>query len=141
MLTNCGLILVYQLRKGRSKILKVPKKLSYKEYSNESLYTKWFIICPGNCRRQEWIHEKKPELTFLCKKYSADEHNGMDGQTYEKWFEEQLLVNCPPKSLIVKDNSKYHLRKTENFAKNIMKQTRNKEKQRGKTNFEFQEGI
>ncbi|XP_031354629.1 uncharacterized protein LOC116179062 [Photinus pyralis] len=53
------------------------------------------------------------ELTFLCKKNTADAHNEMDTDTYEKWFIDQLIPNIPPNSVIVIDNASYHSRKVE----------------------------
>ena len=50
------------------------------------------------------------ELNFLCKKNTANEHEEMDGETYEKWFMEQLVPNCPRNSVVVLDNAKYHSR-------------------------------
>lgn len=50
---------------------------------------------------------------FLAKKGAADFHSEMDGETYEKWFLEQLIPNVPPRSVIVIDNAAYHTRKTE----------------------------
>jgi hypothetical protein len=53
------------------------------------------------------------KLVFLCKKNTADAHEEMDGEMYEKYFSEQLLPNLPPKSVIVVDNASYHSRKKE----------------------------
>nr|CAD7603549.1 unnamed protein product [Timema genevievae] len=51
------------------------------------------------------------ELTFLCKKNTADAHDEMDGDIYEKWFSEQLLPNTPEGAVIVIDNAAYHNRR------------------------------
>ena len=53
------------------------------------------------------------ELTFLCKKNTADAHEEMDGECFEKWFEEQLLPNIPERTTIVMDNASYHSRRQE----------------------------
>jgi hypothetical protein len=55
------------------------------------------------------------KLVFLCKKNTADAHEEMDGEMYEKYFSEQLLPNLPPKSVTVVDNASYHSRKKNNF--------------------------
>ncbi|KAJ8933307.1 hypothetical protein NQ318_015301 [Aromia moschata] len=41
---------------------------------------------------------------------SADYHEDMTANLFEKWFSEQLLPNIPPKSVIVMDNAPYHSR-------------------------------
>nr|CAD7444255.1 unnamed protein product [Timema bartmani] len=51
------------------------------------------------------------EPTFLCKKNTADAHDEMDGDIYEKWFSEQLLPNTPEGAVIVIDNAAYHNRR------------------------------
>ena len=38
----------------------------------------------------------------------GDYHDSMNGNTFKKWFTEQLLPNIPPRSLIVMDNAPYH---------------------------------
>ena len=35
----------------------------------------------------------------------------MNAETFEKWFQVQLLPNIPPSSVIVMDNASYHSRK------------------------------
>ncbi|XP_063390348.1 uncharacterized protein LOC134675930 [Cydia fagiglandana] len=44
---------------------------------------------------------------------SADYHEDMTANLYEKWFQEQLLPNLPPNSVIVLDNASYHSRQAE----------------------------
>ena len=55
-----------------------------------------------------------PSALLLCgksiKEAMADYHQDMNGDVFEKWFEERLLPNLPPKSLIIMDNAKYHSR-------------------------------
>ena len=41
---------------------------------------------------------------------SADYHEDMTGDLFEKWFVDQLLPNIPPNSVIVMDNAPYHSR-------------------------------
>lgn len=43
-------------------------------------------------------------------KSSADYHEDMTAQLFEKWFLEQLLPNIPSNSVIVLDNASYHSR-------------------------------
>jgi transposase len=50
---------------------------------------------------------------FLCKNNTADAHEEIDGEMFEKYFSEQLIPNLPPKSVIVVDNASYHSRKKE----------------------------
>ena len=38
----------------------------------------------------------------------ADYHDEMDGDTFLKWFREQLIPNIPPNSVIIMDNASYH---------------------------------
>jgi hypothetical protein len=52
-------------------------------------------------------------LVFLCKKNTADTHEEMDGEMYEKYFSEQLLTNLLPMSVIVVNNASYYSRKKE----------------------------
>ena len=44
------------------------------------------------------------------KKAMADYHEDMNGNVFERWFQERLLPNLPPKSVIIMDNAKYHSR-------------------------------
>nr|CAD7597081.1 unnamed protein product [Timema genevievae] len=53
------------------------------------------------------------ELTFLYKKNTADAHDEMDGDVYEKWSSKQLLANTPEGADIVIDNAVYHSRRCE----------------------------
>jgi hypothetical protein len=50
---------------------------------------------------------------FICKKNSVDEHDKVDGECYESWFEQSLLANLPEGSIIVVDNASCHSRKLE----------------------------
>lgn len=53
------------------------------------------------------------DMTFLAKKGAEDYHEEMDGDLFEKWFENNLLPNLPKnkKNVIVMDNASYHSRK------------------------------
>ena len=53
-----------------------------------------------------WIPNAK--LVFQAKQSSGDYHGQMNYKNFSKWFQEQLLPNIPPQSLIFMDNSKYH---------------------------------
>lgn len=44
------------------------------------------------------------------KQSSADYHEDMTADLFEKWVSEQLLPNIPPNSVIVMDNASYHSR-------------------------------
>ena len=44
----------------------------------------------------------------MGKKGSGDYHNEMNIAHYMEWFTEKMLPNCPPQSVIVMDNAKYH---------------------------------
>ena len=48
------------------------------------------------------------KLVFLCKKNTIDAHDEMDGECYEQYFQQQLIPNLPPRSVIVIDNAAYH---------------------------------
>jgi transposase len=45
------------------------------------------------------------------KNCSADYHQDMNSNLFETWFENQLLPNLPPNTVIVMDNASYHSRK------------------------------
>lgn len=64
------------------------------------------------------------EFTFLCKKNSADAHEEVDGECFEKWFQEQLLPNVPEGTVIVMDNASYHSRRQDKIptSKNTKKE-------------------
>lgn len=48
-----------------------------------------------------------------------DYHKDMDAHNFEKWFQERLLPNINPNSVIVMDNAPYHSRKVHNIASNL----------------------
>ena len=47
-------------------------------------------------------------LCFQSKHGKEDYHEEMDGPTFFKWIEEQLLPNIPAESVIIIDNAPYH---------------------------------
>jgi transposase len=53
------------------------------------------------------------KLVFLAKRNSADYHDEMDSKRFEKQFQDQLLPNIRPGSIIVLDNAAYHSHKSE----------------------------
>jgi hypothetical protein len=53
------------------------------------------------------------QLVLLCEKNTADAHDEMDGEIYERYFKDQFLLNLPQSSVIVLDNAFYHSRKIE----------------------------
>jgi hypothetical protein len=56
---------------------------------------------------------KNAKSVFLAKRNSADYHDVMDSKRFEKWFQDQLLPNIRPGSVIVMDNAAHHSRKFE----------------------------
>ena len=66
---------------------------------------KRLIILHAGCE-QGWIDGA--ELIFVGKRDSGDYHNEMNILHFMEWFREKLLPNCPPRSVIVLDNAKYH---------------------------------
>lgn len=70
----------------------------------------------GKGRRWCFIHAVMErgllENTFLIfegKKSRGDYHQQFDHQIFQKWFQEQLLPNLPPKCLIVMDRCPFHM--------------------------------
>ena len=53
-----------------------------------------------------WIPNAK--LVFKSTKKSGDYHGQMNGDLFSMWFQEKLLPNISPGSLIVMDNAPYH---------------------------------
>ena len=47
-------------------------------------------------------------LVYQAKKGVGDYHEEMDGPRFTRWFNEQLLPNVQPQSVIVMDNASYH---------------------------------
>ena len=52
-------------------------------------------------------------LVYQSLNDDGDYHQEMNHTIFEKWFEDQLLPNIPPNSLIVMDNASYHSRRKE----------------------------
>ena len=53
------------------------------------------------------------ELVYQSLEEEGDYHEEMNHQIFEKWFENKLIPNIPPDSLIVMDNASYHSRRFE----------------------------
>jgi hypothetical protein len=53
------------------------------------------------------------KLVLNAKKNSADYHDEMDKERFVKWFQDQLLPDIRPGSVIIMDNAAYHSRKSE----------------------------
>jgi len=45
----------------------------------------------------------------------VDYHEEMNSACFENWFEEKVLPNLPPRSIVVMDNASYHSRTVEKF--------------------------
>jgi hypothetical protein len=74
----------------------------------ETFDSTWSEICDCSCRwKNGFIKDAK--LVFLAKRNSADYHDEMDSKRFEKWFQDQLLPNSRPGSVIVMDNAAYQL--------------------------------
>ena len=54
---------------------------------------------------------KDGKMVFLAKKGTQDYHDEMDSARFKNWFEENLLPNLEPETVIVMDNAPYHNRK------------------------------
>jgi transposase len=52
-------------------------------------------------------------LIFSTKNKSADYHDNMNAELYEKWFEEKVLPGLTGPTIIILDNARYHSRKVE----------------------------
>ena len=56
--------------------------------------------------REGWVPES--ELVFRSKTRSEDYHDEMNTQHFMEWFEQSLIPQLPPQSLIILDDAKYH---------------------------------
>lgn len=56
---------------------------------------------------------KDGKLVFLARKGTQDYHDEMDSVRFENWFENSLLPNLEPETVIVMDNASYHTRRKE----------------------------
>ena len=54
---------------------------------------------------QRWIADA--ELVFREKTGTGDYYQEMNTKHFMEWFEKKLIPNCPPRSVIVLDNTKY----------------------------------
>ena len=67
---------------------------------------RWIILHAGS------KHGFVPAAALIFEaKNVGDYHDQMNAETFEKWFQAQLLPNIPPSSIIVMDNASYHSRK------------------------------
>lgn len=73
---------------------------------------KRLIILHAGCE-QGWIQGALLISSKHLKNSSADYHEDMDSELFEKWFSDQLLPNIPGNSVIVMDNASYHSRQAE----------------------------
>jgi transposase len=69
----------------------------------------------GKGRRWCFIHAMQEDaliegafLAFEAKKSRGDYHGQFDWEIFQHWFTEQLLLNVPPRSLIVLDRCAFH---------------------------------
>ena len=53
-----------------------------------------------------WI--KGVDLVFQSKKSTGDYYDAMNSEKFKTWFQDQLLTNISPNSLIVIDNASHH---------------------------------
>jgi len=69
----------------------------------------------GKGRRWCFIHAMQENaliegafLAFEAKKGTGDYHGQFDWEVFQHWFNEQLLLNLPPRSLIILDRCPFH---------------------------------
>ena len=116
---------LYEIRKNRSLPFEEQYQLVYLDESflhhHHGAQFSWFSgndfveRATGKGRRWCFIHAVMEsgllENTFLIfegKKSRGDYHQQFDHQIFQKWFQEQLLPNLPPKCLIVMDRCPFH---------------------------------
>jgi transposase len=59
-----------------------------------------------------WVNNELLLSAKNISKSSADYHQDMDSELFEKWFKNNLVSNLTPRSLIAMDNASYHSRQT-----------------------------
>jgi len=64
------------------------------------------LIIVNAITKDGWVPNAK--LVFQAKLSTGDYHGQMNYGNFSKWFQEQLIPNIPPNSLIFMDNAKYH---------------------------------
>ena len=64
------------------------------------------LIIVNAVTEEGWVPNAK--LVFQAKQSTGDYHGQMDYRNFSKWFQEQLLPNIPPHSMIFMDNAPYH---------------------------------
>lgn len=66
----------------------------------------WIVLHAGT--KNVFVHEAS--LVFRARNV-GDYHDQMNAETFEKWFQTQLLPTIPASAIIVMDNGSYHSRK------------------------------
>ncbi len=64
------------------------------------------LIILNAVTKDGWVPNAK--LVFKASKKTGDYHTNMNWSNFSKWFQEKLLKNIPPNSLIIMDNAPYH---------------------------------
>lgn len=64
------------------------------------------LIIVNAVSRNGWIPNAKH--VFKSKRNTGDYHSNMNWKVFSEWFENKLLPNIPPESIIILDNAKYH---------------------------------
>ena len=64
------------------------------------------LIIINAITKSGWVPGAK--LIFKSNRKTGDYHGQMNYDLFKKWFEEMLLENIPPNSLIIMDNASYH---------------------------------
>ena len=64
------------------------------------------LIIINAITKYSWVPGAK--LVFKSSRKTGDYHGQMNWDLFKKWFEEMLLENIPPNSLIIMDNASYH---------------------------------
>lgn len=74
------------------------------------------LIIVNAITKDGWVPGAK--LVFKSSRKTGDYHGQMNHDIFLKWFQEKLLPNIPPKSLIIMDNAPYHNTLSEHSAPN-----------------------
>lgn len=64
------------------------------------------LVIMNAITKDGWVPNAK--LIFKASKKTGDYHSNLDWELFSKWFQDQLIVNIPEKSLIILDNATYH---------------------------------
>lgn len=129
---------LYELRENRKLALKMQQQLIYVDESflhhHHGSQFSWFeegdfIEGPtGKGRRWCFIHAMMENglldntfLIFEGKKSKGDYHQQFNHEVFQKWFQEQLLVNIPENCLIIMDQCPFHMVGKEPITPSAMK--------------------